>query len=80
MDVYELLTLACDLSECKVSIWDLASEKTVWESDDDTGFDIASEVDWAGFGRYEVASYEIYLNKNNKLCFEINIEIEEEEE
>ena len=80
MTVYELLMYATDLSECKVSIWDFTTEKVVWDSEEYDGFDVAWEVDYQGFGYYEVQSYDIYLNKEEKVCFEINIESEEEDE
>ena len=76
--VYWFLSMATDLCECRVTIWDCESEKVVWDSNNHEDDDIAREVDFAGFGDYELESYDIW-NDNGKVHLEINISIEEDE-
>ena len=78
--VYWFLSMATDLSGCRVTIWDCESETVVWDSANSEGYDIAIEVDDAGFGDYEIESYDIWIGeKDNRVHLEINISIEEDE-
>ena len=78
--VYWFLSTATDLSGCRVTIFDCESEEVVWDSDNCDGYDFAIEVDYAGYGDYEIESYDIWTGeKDNKVHLEINISIEEDE-
>lgn len=74
-----LLNMACSLNECIVTIFDCTREDVVWDSNNYDGFDIAQEVDYQGFGDYDVCSYDLWVGRDNKIRLEINIEMEEEE-
>lgn len=76
--VYWFLSTASDLFDCRVTIWDCTSEKVVWDSGDCCD-NIPLEADDAGFGDYEICSYDIWA-KDGKVCIEINIEMDEEDE
>ena len=76
--VYWFLSMATDLSGCRVTIWDCESETVVFDSENYDCYDIAMEVDAAGFGDYEIDSYDIWFG-DDKVYLEINISIEEDE-
>lgn len=76
--VYWFLSMANDLFGCRVTIWDCESEEVVFDSNNCDDYDIAMEVDSAGLGDYEIASYDIWVNEDNKVHLEINISIEED--
>lgn len=76
--VYWFLSMATDLSGCRVTIFDCESEEVVFDSDNCDSYDIAVEVDFAGFGEYDIQSYDIWT-ENGKTHLEINISIEEDE-
>lgn len=78
--VYWFLNLATDLSCCRVAIYDFRTETVVWSSKNYDGFDIAQEVDYHGFGNYDVESFDVYTDIDGSLCIEINIETEEDDE
>lgn len=73
------LSMATDLSGCRVTIFDCESENVVWDSNDCDSYDIAIEVDYAGYGNYEVESYDLYVDTYDKANLEINISIEPED-
>ena len=75
-----LLNTACSLDGCRVTIFDCTREDVVWDSNNYDGFDIAQEVSFQGFGEYDVCSYDLWLDKDNKIHLEINIEMEEDED
>ena len=77
--VYWFLSMATDLSNCRVTIWDCESEEVVFDSEKCDCYDIALEVDEAGFGDYEIDSYDIWAD-DGKVHLEINISIEEDDE
>lgn len=77
--VYWFLSMATDLSGCKVTIWDCESETVVFDSEECDCYDIAVEVDDAGFGDYDIGSYDIWADVYGKVHLEINISIEEDE-
>jgi hypothetical protein len=72
------LSMATDLSGCRVTIWDCESEEVVFDSNNCDGYDIAVEVDSTGLGDYEIGSYDIWVNGEGKVHLEINISIEED--
>ena len=74
-----LLSMANDLSGCRVTIFDCESETVVFDSDNYDEYDIASEVYDSGFGGYEIESYDIWVG-DGKVHLEINISIEEDDE
>ena len=76
--VYWFLSMATDLCDCRVTIWDCESEKVVWDSKNSDEWNVAQEVDDAGFGDYEIDSYDIWI-EDGKTCLEINISIEEDD-
>lgn len=76
--VYWFLSMATDLSECRVTIFDCESETVVWDSNNHDDGDVAIEVDFAGFGDYEIGSYDVWT-EDGKTHLEINISIEEDE-
>lgn len=78
--VYWFLNLATDLSACRVTIYDLRTETTVWNSNNCDAIDLAFEVDYQGFGDYEIASFDVYTDLEGTPCIEINIETEEDDE
>ena len=78
--VYWFLSMATSLDGCRVSIFDCTSGNVVWDSDNYDGYDIAAEVDYQGFGDYDIFSYDMFLGDNNKVCLEINIAMEGEDE
>jgi hypothetical protein len=77
--VYWFLSMATDLSGCRVTIYDFQSENVVWDSEKCDGYDIAVEVDDAGYGDYEIESYDLWVDTYGKAHLEINISIEEDE-
>lgn len=75
------LNMATGLYDCRVSIFDCTKEMVVWDSNDYDGYDIAQEVDFQGFGEYDICSYDIWVGQDdNKVHIEINIDMEEEDE
>ena len=76
--VYWFLNTVNDLSNCIVTIFDCESGMTVWYSENYDDCDIPFEVDFAGYGDYEIASIDIW-NQDGKTHMEINISIEEDE-
>lgn len=74
--VYWLLNMCTELADIRVTIFDCTSEDVVWDSKNYDGLDITQEVTFQGFGEYEVCSYDLFTDKNNKICLEINIEME----
>lgn len=76
--VYWFLSMATDLSGCRVTIFDCESEEVVFDSDNCDSYDIAVEVDFAGFGEYDIQSYDLYED-HGRIHLEINISIEEDE-
>ena len=78
--VYWFLSMATNFCDCRVTIFDCESEDVVWDSNDIDDEDlIAFEVDAAGFGDYEIESYDIFVD-NGKVHLEINISVEEDDE
>ena len=75
--VYWFLSMATDLSGCRVTIFDCESETVVWDSNSCDG-DVAVEADFAGFGDYEIESYDVWA-EDGKVHIEINISVEEDE-
>ena len=75
--VYWFLSMATDLSDHRVTIWDCESETVVFDSNNYDSWDIAREVDDAGFGDYDIESYDLWFDED-KVHLEINISIEEE--
>lgn len=71
MDIYNFLNLANDLSWVAVSVFDCDSTNVVFNAQrgDDVVFDIMEK----GLDGYEVESFDLSLDKNNKLCLELNI-------
>lgn len=78
--VYWFLNLATDLSACRVTIYDFRTETVVWNSNNCDAFDLAQEVDYQGFGDYEIESFDVYTDFEGTPCIEINIETEEDDE
>ena len=79
--VYWFLSMATDLSDHRVTIFDCESETIVWDSKNCDVYDIVNEVDYAGFGDYEVDSYDLWTDANtNQVHLEINITIEKDDE
>ncbi len=76
--VYWLLSNATDLSGCRVTIFDCESEEVVFDSENYDVYDIANEVDYQGFGEYDLGSYDIWVGGDGKAHLEINISIEED--
>ena len=70
---------ASSLDECRVTIFDCASEEIVWDSNNYDGFDISQEVDYQGFGNYDLCGYDLWVDGDNKIHLEINIEMDEED-
>lgn len=79
MDVYDFLNLATDLSGAVVTVFDIGSGNVVYDSTkSDAGeFDL---FDLGDFGGYEVASYDLFIDRNGRPCLEVNIEVEDEDE
>lgn len=74
--VHWLLNMATSLDDCRVSIFDCITEEVVWNSNNCDCIDIAFEVDYQGFGDYEICSYDIWTGADHKVHIEINIETE----
>ena len=74
--VYWFLNSANALDDCRVTIFDCAAEDVVWDSNDYDGYDIASEVDYQGFGDYDICSYDLWVDSENVVHLEINIDTE----
>lgn len=77
--VYWLLNAACSLDGCRVTIFDCTSEDVVWDSNNYDGFNIAEEVDDQRLGDYDVCSYDLWVDGDNKIHLEINIKMDEDE-
>lgn len=77
MDVYDFLNLATDLSGVTVTVFDINSGKVVFDGkdSDDLLYDMENEIQC-----YEVASYDLFKDKDGRLCLELNISVEEEDE
>lgn len=78
--VYWFLSMATDLYSCRVQIFDLNKGIVVWDSMEHEDDDILMEVDFDGFGDYEVESYDLYMDKSGMPCLDLNIDMEEEDE
>lgn len=75
--VYWFVSLECnDLCECHVTIYDCISGNVVWDSEDHDNFYVAQEVKYSEYADYEVCSFEIYLDRGDKIHLELNIEID----
>lgn len=71
------VNLECnDLCDCHVTIFDCNSGTVVWDSQNYDDYNIAQKASYSGFEDYEVVSFDLYLDKENKICLEINIEID----
>lgn len=75
--VYWFLNSAASLCDCRVTIFDCVSEDVVWDSNGYDRNDIAQEVDFRGFGDYDICSYDLWLDSDNMIHLEINIEMED---
>lgn len=78
--VYWFLSMATDLSGCRVQIFDLNKGVVVWDSMEHPDDDIVMEVDFSGFSDYEIESYDLYMDKSGMPCLDLNIDVEEEDE
>lgn len=78
--VYWFLSMATDLSGCRVQIFDLNKGVVVWDSMNHPDDDIVMEIDFSGFGDYEIESYDIYMDRSGMPCLDLNIDVEEEDE
>lgn len=74
--VYWFLNTATSLEGCKITIFDCAEEEVVWDSSNYDGYDIAQEVDYQGFGDYDICSYDIWVDGDGMAHIEINIDTE----
>ena len=76
MDVYDFLNLATDLSEVNVSVFDLDSGRTVYDSSkSEFGFFDLSDLEECD--GYEVLSYDIFRDAEG-VCLELNISMGED--
>lgn len=75
--VYWLLNTACSLDGCRVTIFDCVRGDVVWDSNNYDGFDIAQEVSFQGLGDYDVCGYDLWVDGDDKIHLEINIEMDE---
>ena len=76
MDVYEFLDCANDLSGVIVTIYDCDSEEVVYNSENSE--DIVSDVEYNGHGDYDVESYDLFKDREGRLCLELNISMGDE--
>ena len=78
MDTYDFLNLATDLSGAVVTVFDIHSGDVVYDSTkSDAGeFDL---FDLGDIGGYEVASYDLFIDRSGRPCLEVNIEMDEDE-
>lgn len=79
MDVYDFLNLATDLSGAVVSIFDCTTEKTVFDSSKkEDGYNGCFDVgDAEEFLDYEVDSYDLFTDVNNRPHLELNITMDD---
>ena len=75
-----LLNMCADLDSIRVTIFDCTSEDTVWDSKNYDEFYIANEVSFQGLGNYDVLSYDLWVDEDNRVHLEINIAMDEEDE
>lgn len=76
MDVYEFLNNANDLSNVIVTIFDCDSQEVVFngaESDDPV-------FDCGAFHDFDVGSFDIFKDRDGRLCLELNICMGDDEE
>ena len=78
MDVYDFLNLATDLSGAVVTVFDIGSGNVVYDSTKSDGGEF-SLYDLDDLGGYEVASYDLFIDRNGRPCLEVNIEMDEDE-
>lgn len=82
MDVYSFLEHANDLSNCVIKIWDCNTETVIFNSNEyESVYDALAEINYGDddLGNYNINSYDIYLNYDNRICIEINIDFDEED-
>ena len=79
MDVYDFLNLATDLSGAVVTVFDIVSGNVVYDSKESDGGEFSLN-DLDDLGGYEVASYDLFIDRNGLPCLEVNIEIEDEDD
>lgn len=76
MDVYDFLNLANDLSGVSVSVFDCNSTNVVFNAQ--RGDDVVLDIEEKGLDGYEVESFDIFLDKNNMMCLELNISMDDD--
>ena len=74
------LGMATELYGCRVRIFDCTREEIVFDSENYPDDDIIMEVNFQGFGDYELCSYDIYTDDSGKVFLELNIDMDEEED
>ena len=75
-----LLNMCTELVNIRVTIFDCTSEDIVWDSKNYDEFYIANEVSFQGLGDYDVLSYDLWVDEDNRVHLDINIAMDEEEE
>ena len=79
MDVYDFLNLATDLSGAVVTVFDITSGNVVYDSTKSDGGEF-SLYDIDEIGSYEVASYDLFIDRDGRPCIEVNIEMGEDDD
>ena len=77
MDVYNFINMFTDLGGIHVSIFDCTSEEVVFDWTEDDERDLFTALEEADMDGYEVEGVDFYKNRDDVMCLELNIEIEE---
>ena len=78
MDVYEFLTRANDLGNVIVTIFDCDSQEVVFNGMKSE--DVVSDIQYNGFDDYEVESFDLFTNRDGRICLELNISMGDDED
>jgi hypothetical protein len=79
MDVYDFLNSANDLSNVVVTIFDCNAMEVVYDSRK-TEEGECDPYDMGSLGDYEVESYDLFIDRDGRLCLELNTSIDGEDE
>lgn len=78
MDVYEFLNSANDLSNVVVTIFDCDSQEVIYNGEESE--DVVSDIQYNGFDDYDIESFDIFKDRDGRLCLELNISMGDDDE
>ena len=79
MDIYDFLNTFTDLGDVRVTVWDLNHELELYDSDNDDDYATIGRVPY-DLACNEVSSVDLFKDTNGRICLELNIEREDDED